>query len=106
MMRAIATGRSGLIALRLVDRLVANGADDDDFDPSSCREAKDINLAEVLRNRRCRRLELDIRDAIGMCVLLSGARPGAIVHLAAPAPVRRRIDDAGRSASGCRAATG
>ena len=102
-MRVIATGRSGLIALRLVDLLVA---DDDDFDPFSCGEAKDINLAEVLRNPRCRRIELDIRDAIGVCVLLSRARPGAIVHFAPPAPVRRRIDDAGRSASGCRAVTG
>ena len=97
-MRAIVTGGAGFIGSHLVDRLLADGAEVivvDNFDPFYARPVKEANLAEALRNPRCRLVELDIRDAAGVEALVRRFRPDAIVHLAARAGVRPSIEDPG-----------
>ena len=77
-MRAIVTGGAGFIGSHLVDRLLADGAEVvvvDNFDPFYPRAAKEANLAEALRNPRCRLVELDIRDAAGVGRWWTGSRP-------------------------------
>src|SRR5262245_1471274 len=97
-MMVIVTGGAGFIGSHLVDRLLADDADvivGDNFDPFYPRAAKEANLADALRNPRCRLVELDIRDAAGVDELVSRARPDVIVHLAARAGVRPSIEDPG-----------
>jgi UDP-glucuronate 4-epimerase len=95
-MRAIVTGGAGFIGSHLVDRLLGDGAEVivvDNFDPFYPRAAKEANLAEAMRDHRCRLVELDIRDADGVGDLVDRTRPDVIVHLAARAGVRPSIDD-------------
>jgi UDP-glucuronate 4-epimerase len=97
-MRAIVTGGAGFIGSHLADRLLSDGAEVvvvDNFDPFYARRAKEANLADALRNPRCRLVELDIRDAAGVEALVGRFRPDAIVHLAARAGVRPSIEDPG-----------
>ncbi len=97
-MRAIVTGGAGFIGSHLVNRLLADGAEVvvvDNYDPFYARPVKEANLAEALRNPRCRLVELDIRDAAGVEALVPRFRPDAIVHLAARAGVRPSIEDPG-----------
>jgi UDP-glucuronate 4-epimerase len=97
-MRAIVTGGAGFIGSHLVDRLLADGAEVivvDNFDPFYPRALKEANLAEALRNPRCRLVEMDIRDPSKVEDLVSRSRPDAIVHLAARAGVRPSIEDPG-----------
>src|SRR5438067_271946 len=95
-MRTIVTGGAGFIGSHLVDRLLADGVEVivvDNFDPFYSRASKEANLAAALRSPRCRLVELDIRDAVGVPSLVSQSRPDAIVHLAARAGVRPSIED-------------
>lgn len=95
-MKTIVTGGCGFIGSHLVDRLLADGAEVivvDNFDPFYARAAKEANLAEALRNPRCRLIELDIRDGTGARSLIERSHPDAIVHLAARAGVRPSIED-------------
>jgi UDP-glucuronate 4-epimerase len=97
-MRAIVTGGAGFIGSHVVDRLLADGDEVlvvDDFDPFYARVLKDANLAEAMRNPRCRLAERDIRDGSGARALVEEFRPDAIVHLAARAGVRPSIEDPG-----------
>jgi UDP-glucuronate 4-epimerase len=97
-MRVIVTGGAGFIGSHLVDRLLAVGGEVlvvDNFDPFYARAVKEANLAEALRNPRCRLAERDIRDGIEAHGLVDEFRPDAIVHLAARAGVRPSIDDPG-----------
>src|SRR4051812_8896994 len=95
-MRTIVTGGAGFIGSHLVDRLLADGVEVivvDNFDAFYSRASKEANLAAALRSPRCRLVELDIRDAVGVDSLVSQSRPDAIVHLAARAGVRPSIED-------------
>jgi len=95
-MRTIVTGGAGFIGSHLVDRLLADGVEVivvDNFDPFYSRASKEANLAAALRSPRCRLVELDIRDAVGVHSLVSQSHPDAIVHLAARAGVRPSIED-------------
>src|SRR5262249_3758239 len=97
-MRTIVTGGAGFIGSHLVDRLLSDGAQGivvGNFAPFSARAAKEANLADALRDPRCRLVELDIRDATGVDALVERSRPDAIVHLAARAGVRPSIEDPG-----------
>lgn len=97
-MRIVVTGGAGFIGSHLVDRLLGDGAEVvvvDNFDPFYLRAAKEANLADALRNPRCRLVELDIRDAAGAGDLVGRVRPDAVVHLAARAGVRPSIEDPG-----------
>ena len=90
-MRAIVTGGVEFMGSPLVERPVANGADDDDdFDRFHPRATEDVNLAEAPRSPRCQRVELDIRDAAGGCAWVSLDRPGAIAHVTARPALHRR----------------
>jgi UDP-glucuronate 4-epimerase len=98
-MRAVVTGGAGFIGSHLVDRLLDDGAEVivvDNFDPFYPRASKESNLAQALRNSRCRLVELDIRDAEGVKRLVDVFRPEVIVHLAARAGVRPSIEDPAR----------
>jgi len=95
-MKTIVTGGAGFLGSHLVDRLLDDGHDVivvDNFDPFYPRRVKEANLANALKNPRCRLVELDIRDAAGVDALVAQARPEAIVHLAARAGVRPSIDN-------------
>ncbi len=95
-MRTIVTGGAGFIGSHLVDRLLADGVEVtvvDNFDPFYPRAIKEANLAAALRSPRCRLVELDIRDAAGVKLLVSHSCPDAIIHLAARAGVRPSIED-------------
>jgi UDP-glucuronate 4-epimerase len=95
-MKIIITGGAGFIGSHLVDRLLAEGNEVvvvDNFDPFYERASKESNLADALANRRCRLVELDIRDAPGAEALIRTNRPDVIVHLAARAGVRPSIAD-------------
>ena len=97
-MRTIVTGGAGFIGSHLVDRLLADGRDVvvvDDFDDYYPRATKQANVADALRNPRCRLVELDVRDGPGVDALVREVRPDAIVHLAARAGVRPSIADPG-----------
>jgi len=94
-MRIIVTGGAGFIGSNLVDRLLSDGAEIivvDNFDAFYPRAVKESNLTLALQNRRCRLVELDIRDAEGVRGLVDQHRPDAIVHLAARAGVRPSIE--------------
>src|SRR5437763_15699801 len=87
-MRIIVTGGAGFIGSHLVDRLLADGAEVvvvDNFDSFYAREVKLSNLAPALHSERCRLVELDIRDGLGVRRLVEESRPDAIIHLAARA---------------------
>jgi UDP-glucuronate 4-epimerase len=95
-MSMIVTGGAGFIGSHLVDRLLTDGADVivvDNFDAFYDRALKEANLAQAVRNPRCRLVEMDIRDAPAVEAMLSQTRPEAIVHLAARAGVRPSIDN-------------
>jgi UDP-glucuronate 4-epimerase len=95
-MQIIVTGGCGFIGSHLVDRLLADGAEVvvvDNFDPFYARADKEANVAEALRDARCRLVEMDIRDGEGTRRLVEAVRPDAIVHLAARAGVRPSIED-------------
>src|SRR5271168_2644761 len=95
-MKIIVTGGAGFIGSHLVDRLLADGNDVvvvDNFDPFYDRTQKEANLHDALGTSRCRLVELDIRDAKQVNVLVADNRPDVIVHLAARAGVRPSIDD-------------
>lgn len=95
-MRTIVTGGAGFIGSNLVDRLLADGAEQvivvENFDPFYDAARKRANLAGALRDRRCQLVELDIRDAAGVDRLIGELKPDAVVHLAARAGVRPSIE--------------
>lgn len=95
-MRTIVTGGAGFIGSNLVDRLLADGAEQvvvvENFDPFYDEARKRSNLAGALKDPRCRLVELDIRDVAGVDRLIGELKPDAVVHLAARAGVRPSIE--------------
>ncbi len=95
-MRILVTGGAGFIGSNLVDRLLADGAEQvvivDNFDSFYTEARKRSHLTGALQNPRCRLVELDIRDAAGVDRLIAESRPDAIAHLAARAGVRPSIE--------------
>ncbi len=98
--RFILTGAAGFIGSHLVRALTARGdrvVGIDNFDPFYARSLKEANLAP-LAGDRFELVTADVCDRAAMCEAFRGARPDAVVHLAALAGVRPSVRDPARFA--------
>src|SRR5499427_102208 len=99
-MRILVTGAAGFIGSHLAERLVARGDDVvgfDNFDAFYPRADKERNLAGLRASPRFSLVEGDLRSAEDLQRAF-GARPDAVVHLAALAGVRPSLAEPARYA--------
>ena len=97
-MRILVTGAAGFIGSHLCERLCARGDEVvglDNFDPFYPRAVKEQNLARPARATRQFRLRRGRHSRRGgdLARAFGGARPDAVVHLAALAGVRPSLAD-------------
>jgi UDP-glucuronate 4-epimerase len=92
-LKILVTGGAGFVGSTLVDALVAKGDDVtvlDDFDDYYAPQLKHENLVPALKSGRVTLIEGDICNA-GDAASAFGAKPEAVIHLAARAGVRPSI---------------
>jgi UDP-glucuronate 4-epimerase len=100
-MRIVVTGVAGFIGSHLAERLCARGDDVvglDNFDPFYPRAEKERGLAALLQSPRFRLVEGDLRAPADLARAFAGARPDAVIHLAALAGVQPSLAEPARYA--------
>jgi UDP-glucuronate 4-epimerase len=90
------TGAAGFIGSHVAEALLSRGdrvCGLDNFDPFYDRAVKERNLSSLRANPGFSFLEGDIRDPADLALWGDGARPDALIHLAAKAGVRPSVAD-------------